>query len=42
MKYRFNACSKASGKLIEQSLTILDLKGVSMSILTGKVITSYI
>jgi hypothetical protein len=37
MKYRFNACSKASGRLIEQSLTILDLNGVGVGILKGKV-----
>jgi hypothetical protein len=37
MKYRFNACSKVSGKLIDQGFTILDLTGVSMSILSGEV-----
>ena len=39
MKYRFPACSKAfGGKLpIEQGFTILDLKGVGVSLLTPKV-----
>jgi hypothetical protein len=37
MKYRFNACSKISGRLIEQGFSILDLSGVSMSILSGDV-----
>ena len=37
MKYRFNSCSKATGKLVEQGLSILDLTGVSMSILSGEV-----
>lgn len=37
MKYRFPACSRASGKLIEQGFTILDLTGVSMSIMSGSV-----
>jgi hypothetical protein len=36
MKYRFLACSKAAGKLIEQSLTILDMDGIGVSILSGK------
>jgi len=36
MKYRFPACSKQAGKLIEQSLTILDMEGIGMSILGGK------
>ena len=31
IKYRFKACSIKSGKHIEQSTTILDLKGVSLS-----------
>ena len=37
MKYRFNACSKVAGKIIEQGLTIFDLTGVSLGLLTGKV-----
>jgi hypothetical protein len=37
LKYRYYACSKATGTLIEQSVTILDLKGVGMSIVGGKV-----
>jgi hypothetical protein len=32
MKFRFAACSKASGKLIEQGFTILDLTGVTISL----------
>lgn len=37
MKYRFPACSKVEGRLVEQSLTILDLNGVGISMLSGKV-----
>jgi len=37
LKYRYFACSKAVGKLIEQSVTILDLKGIGMSIVGGQV-----
>ena len=37
MKFRFAACSKASGKLIEQGFTILDLTGVTISLLSGSV-----
>ena len=37
MKYRYYACSKASGTLIEQSISILDLKGVGMGLIVGKV-----
>jgi len=38
MKFRFPACTKAFGKLpIEQGFTILDLKGVGVSLLTPKV-----
>jgi hypothetical protein len=36
MKYRFPACSRASGKLIEQSLTILDMENIGISNLVGK------
>ena len=36
MKYRFPACSKAAGTLIEQSLTILDMKGEAMKFMFGK------
>lgn len=38
LKYRYFACSKAAGTLIEQSVTILDLKGIGMSLVVGKVI----
>jgi len=37
LKYRYFACSKAKGTLIEQSVTVLDLKGIGMSIVGGKV-----
>lgn len=38
MKYRFPACTYAYGKLpIEQGMTILDLKGIGISLLTPKV-----
>lgn len=37
MKYRFPSCSKAAGHLIEQSLTILDMENIGVSILGGKV-----
>jgi hypothetical protein len=36
MKYRFPSCSKSAGKLIEQSLTILDMDGIGMGMLAGK------
>ena len=36
MKYRFRACSRASGRVIEQSTTILDCEGIGLSLLTGK------
>lgn len=36
MKHRFPACTKAAGKLIEQSLTVLDMDGIGISILGGK------
>ena len=36
MKYRFPACTKAAGRLIEQSLTILDCDGIGMSMVVGK------
>ncbi len=36
MKYRFPACSKKVGKIIEQSLTILDMEGIGIGLLTGK------
>jgi len=36
IKYRFAACSKNAGKLIEQSLTILDMKGEAMKFMFGK------
>ena len=37
MKYRFTACSRAAGKIIEQSLTIIDVDGVGMGIFSGKI-----
>jgi hypothetical protein len=37
INYRYAACSKEAGKHIEQGFTIFDLKGVGMSLLTGKV-----
>ena len=37
MRYRFPACSKAAGRIIEQGFTILELNGVGMSLLSGKV-----
>jgi hypothetical protein len=37
MKYRFPACSRAAGKIIEQSLTIIDVEGVGMGLFGGKV-----
>jgi hypothetical protein len=37
MKYRYFACSKAAGRIIEQSVTILDLKDVGMGLVVGKV-----
>jgi hypothetical protein len=37
MKYRFPSCSRAAGRLIEQSLTVLDMDGIGVSILGGKV-----
>jgi hypothetical protein len=37
MKYRFPACTKEKGQLVEQGFSILDLTGVSMSILSGEV-----
>lgn len=36
MKYRFPSCSRKAGKIIEQSLTILDVEGIGISLLTGK------
>lgn len=36
MKYRFPACSRACGKVIEQSLTILDVENIGLSVLTGQ------
>ena len=36
MKYRFPSCSQAKGSLVEQSLTILDMDGIGVSILAGK------
>jgi hypothetical protein len=36
MNHIFPSCSKSAGKLIEQSLTILDMKDIGMGILVGK------
>ncbi len=41
LKYRYYACSKAAGTLIEQSVTVLDLKGVGISLVAGKVQSFY-
>jgi hypothetical protein len=38
MKFRYFACSKAAGTIIEQSVSILDLKNVGMSLIVGKVL----
>ena len=35
--YRQPACSRAVGKFIEQSIVILDMEGIGLGILTGKV-----
>lgn len=35
--YRFPNCSRVSNKIIEQSIVILDMEGIGLSILTGKV-----
>ena len=37
MIYRFPGCTQKSNKIIEQSLCILDMEGIGLSILTGKV-----
>jgi hypothetical protein len=37
MKYRFPACSRAAGKIIEQSLTIIDVDGVGIGLFGGKI-----
>lgn len=36
MKCRFPACTKQARKIIEQSLTILDVEGIGIGLLTGK------
>jgi hypothetical protein len=36
MKYRFPSCSRACGKIIEQSLTIIDVESVGLGLLTGQ------
>ena len=36
MNFRLPAASKASGKLIEQSFTILDMEGIGLSMMAGK------
>jgi hypothetical protein len=36
VRYRYAACSKTAGKLIEQSLTILDMKGEATKFMFGK------
>lgn len=37
LNFRLPACSRAAGKLIDQSCTILDVEGVGLSMLSGKV-----
>jgi hypothetical protein len=37
VNYRFPSCSKAFGKIIEQSCSILDVEGTGLGIMTGKV-----
>lgn len=37
LKERFPACSKIQGRLIEQSVTILNLDGVGLGMMSGKV-----
>jgi hypothetical protein len=37
LKYRFPACTKDAGRIIEQSLTIIDVDGLGLSILSGDV-----
>jgi hypothetical protein len=36
LKYRFPACSRAKGVLVEQSLTILDMDGIGLGMVAGK------
>ena len=36
MKYKFKACSKAKGELIEESCVILDIEGIGITDLFGK------
>ena len=36
MKYRFPSCSQKADRIIEQSLTILDVEGLGITSLTGK------
>lgn len=40
VKYRFRACSKFSGKIIEQTFNITDLSGISLSLLTRQIKTT--
>ena len=37
-RYRFDACSRAYGEIIEDGVAILDLEGVSIGVFTGKVL----
>lgn len=37
MNLKFQACSKAAGTVVEQSFNIMDIKGVGLGMLTGKV-----
>ncbi len=37
MKYKFTACSKAKGELVDQSFTILDLEGIGITDFVGDV-----
>lgn len=36
MRYRFKACSKLKGEVVDQSFTILDLKGIGLGDMMGK------
>jgi len=42
MRVRLDACAKAAKKPIEQGLTIFDLKGVGLGLLSSKVILVFI
>ena len=42
MRIRLPACAKFAGRPIEQGVTIFDLKGVGLGLLTSRVIINYI